>query len=116
MLAIPLTKKSSLKNPPIATIVLILINVFVFIVFQSGDDERLATAVKFYFQSGLDEIEAPLYLDYLKTNKPKAYQEITEHKGEDESAARMALFTRIEYDTAFMDLLEKGQLPYADPF
>lgn len=116
MLAIPLTKKSSLKNPPIVTIVLILINIFVFIIFQTDDDERLATAAKFYFQSGLDEIEAPLYLDYLKTNKPQAYQDITEQKGEDESAARMALFTRIEYDTAFMDLLEKGQLPYADPF
>lgn len=114
MLAIPLTKKSSLKNPPVATIVLILINIFVFIIFQTDDDERFATAAKFYFQSGLDEIETPLYLDYLKTNRPQAYQEIMEQKGEDHSAVRQELFTRIEYDAAFLNLLEKGQLPYAD--
>ena len=114
MLAIPLTKKSSLKNPPVATIAIILVNIFVFAIFQTDDDERHAAAANFYFQSGLYEIEAPLYLDFLKTRRPQAYQEITKQMGADDSAAALGLYHRLEYDTPFMDLLEKGRLPYGD--
>jgi membrane associated rhomboid family serine protease len=114
MLAIPLTKKSSLKNPPIATIAIILINIFVFAVFQADDDEHYATALNFYFESGLDEIEFPLYLDYLKTRQPQEHEKIKTQMDADKDAAQRALFGRIEYDADFLNLFEKGQLAYAD--
>ena len=114
MLAIPLTKKISLKTPPAATIAIILINIFVFIVFQTNDGERYAAAADFYFQSGLDEIEFPLYLDYLKAHLPEEYQKVKAHIGTNNPTAEQELYQRIEYDAPFQDLLEKGQLPYDD--
>jgi membrane associated rhomboid family serine protease len=112
MLAIPLTKKISLKNPPIVTIAIILLNIFVFVVFQSNDDERYAAAVDFYFQTGLDKIEIPLYLDYLKAHLPEEYQKVKKKLDSDDAAARPKLFTRMELDTAFQDSMEKDQLAY----
>jgi membrane associated rhomboid family serine protease len=114
MLAIPLTKKISLKNPPVATIAIILINILVFFVFQSNDEERYAAAVDFYFQSGLEEIEKPLYLDFLETRRPQEYRTIKDKIASDPSAGEKELFRQMEYDAAFLDLVENGELAYGD--
>lgn len=112
MLAIPLTKKSSLKNPPVATIAIILINILVYILFQTNDGERYAAAEDFYFQSGLNEIEIPLYLDYLKAHRPQEYQKIEKQIDANHPTGDQGLYHRLELDTPFQDLLEKGQLAY----
>jgi membrane associated rhomboid family serine protease len=65
MIAIPLTKKISWRTPPMVTIAIILVNVFVFFVIQGEDDARFMEAQNFYFESFLDRIEIPIYLDFL---------------------------------------------------
>ncbi|MGD9077668.1 MAG: hypothetical protein PVJ69_20790, partial [Desulfobacteraceae bacterium] len=65
MLIIPLTGKISKQNPPIATILLILINCLVFFIFQWGDDEKYRKAFEFYLESGLAKMEVTRYRDYL---------------------------------------------------
>jgi membrane associated rhomboid family serine protease len=114
MLAIPLTKKISLKNPPVATIAVILINILVYFLFQTHDRERYAAVEDFYFQSGLNKMEIPLYLDYLKTRRPQEYQKIKEKIGTDNPTAEQRLYHCLENDPPFLDLIEKGQLPYGD--
>jgi membrane associated rhomboid family serine protease len=116
LLAIPLTKKIHLKNPPVATIAIIMINVLVFIIFQTHDGERYAAAKSFYFRSGLSEIEFPLYLNYLKAHRPQEYRKLEKKIDPQNPAGARRLYHRLQYDTPFIDLLEKGQLPYGSKF
>jgi membrane associated rhomboid family serine protease len=89
MLLIPLTDKISWRNPPIVTILLILINCLVYFVFQFNDSEKYIQAEEYYFESGLAEIEIVQYVKYRnpshndisifhangKLNKDKAFQQ-----------------------------------------
>lgn len=61
---IPITGKISLRNPPVVTIALILINCLVYFIFQAGDAEKTGSAFTYYFDSGLAEMEARAYIDY----------------------------------------------------
>jgi hypothetical protein len=110
LLAIPLTKKSSLKNPPAATIAIILVNVLIFIIFQTNDGERYAAAENFYFESGLDKVEIPLYLDFLEDHRPQEYQKTKDQIDANKLAGEQGVYSRLKYDTPFIDLLEEGQL------
>ena len=62
---IPLTNKISWRNPPVLTILLILVNLFVYMVVQSDDDENETNAARYYRDSGLAKIELSYYVDYL---------------------------------------------------
>lgn len=64
MFILPLSGKLSRRNPPYITLGIILLNVFVFFVFQSGDNKKYAEAVDYYFKSGLAQIEVDKYLEY----------------------------------------------------
>lgn len=66
MLIIPLTGKLSWRNPPFVTIGIILINCLVYFLFQTTDTQRLYEAHKYYFDSGLAQIEMPRYFQYLE--------------------------------------------------
>lgn len=66
MIIIPADQALNWRNPPIATLLLIVINCVVFFAYQSGDDERYRNAVSFYVESGLLEREATLYLDFIE--------------------------------------------------
>ncbi len=67
LLLVPLEKKIELRRFPVITILLILINAIVFFVGQANDDKKQEEAVEYYADSGLGEIEVPLYLKYLET-------------------------------------------------
>ncbi|MFH0730261.1 MAG: rhomboid family intramembrane serine protease [Pseudomonadota bacterium] len=69
MLLIPITGKSSWKNPPFITIGLIVINILIYILLQSNDGELRYEAEKFYFESGLAKIEITRYLRF--SGKPE---------------------------------------------
>ena len=65
---IPITGKIGLKNPPVVTISLILINCLVFFVFQFNDTKQSQKAIEYYYQSGLAEIEARQYIAYAEAD------------------------------------------------
>lgn len=73
MLIIPVEQKPDLRNPPWATLFLILINCLVFFLYQSGDDQRMERVMEAYQESQLIEAEGPLYLEYLK-DQPAHWQ------------------------------------------
>ncbi len=66
MFILPLANKTGKKKLPVATILIILINVVVFFTFQSGDERRYTGAAEYYIESGLAKIEIPEYVNHLK--------------------------------------------------
>lgn len=66
---IPVENKPQWQNPPILTIVLILISVGCYFTWQNKDTEREAIAVQYYINAGLAAIEIPAYITYLESKK-----------------------------------------------
>ena len=67
MLIIPLTGKISRRTLPVGTLIIILLNCFVFFIWQSDDNENYHQAKEYYFTSGLVRMEVPRYIKYLGT-------------------------------------------------
>jgi membrane associated rhomboid family serine protease len=65
MIVLPTEKRFDWSNPPFALLLIILLNVVIFFIFQFGDNEKLGTAIGLYQQEGLFEVEWPEYQDYL---------------------------------------------------
>jgi membrane associated rhomboid family serine protease len=113
MFFIPFFRKVDWSNPPLITILLIMLNCLIFIIFQGRDDQYTEQAYEFYLQSELPDIEIPLYFDYLQKNnrfqKIEDYQAYLDQGGE----YRLAVAAPMQQDTGFMRLLENGSL-FAD--
>jgi membrane associated rhomboid family serine protease len=72
MLIIPVENRPDWKNPPLATLLLILVNVLVFFCYQGRDPDRLEESWHWYMDSGLAEREQQPFHNYLKTLPPEA--------------------------------------------
>ncbi|BFM21453.1 rhomboid family intramembrane serine protease [Gilvimarinus japonicus] len=71
MLIIPIQDKPDWSRPPLITLALIALNVFVFLFYQGNDDAKLALAADTYHSHQLDDIERPYYRDYLQAYHPE---------------------------------------------
>lgn len=73
MFIVPLSGTVSWKNPPVVTIMLIVVNTLVYLLFQTGDDESYMKAMEYYFTSGLARIEVSAYVTHegLDRKNPK---------------------------------------------
>jgi hypothetical protein len=72
MLIVPVENRPDWKNPPVATLLLIIVNVLVFFVYQGKDPQRLEQSYRWYVESGLYERERQPFLDYLQRAHPEA--------------------------------------------
>ena len=108
MMIIPITQKSGWHNPPYLTILLILINCFVFFVFQGGEEQQMKKVTDFYSSSGLAKIEGPLYEEYLqkegKTDKLEKYQKQLKLYGESTT------YVAIAKDSVFFKKLQADKV------
>ncbi len=102
-LAIPLESRPTWRNPPWLTVLLILVNVFIFWGPQRSEKVKMDKAQAFYFASPLPAIELPTYVEFLKQkNSPKfdtANQWLQKRAGE-------PLLEMMESDTAFAERLD----------
>ena len=110
MFIIPLEKSIDWKKPPLITILLILVNSFVFFFIQTDDDALFEEAVNYYLNSALPEIEFPFYTETLE-----ARGEITEpinwqEELQNESLLPIMLLMQMESDEAFMTKLRAHQV------
>jgi membrane associated rhomboid family serine protease len=110
MLIVPLTGKLSWRNPPAITAVIILINCLVYFLWQADDMQRLYKAELYYFDSGLAQIEIPLYLKY-RTEQSDAPPPA---EGDLDEAAVARAFQQMEADVEFLQLLHKGRIVTGD--
>ena len=110
MFFIPFFRKVDWTNPPLVTLLLILINCLIFIIFQSEDDAHTEKAYAYYLESDLPKLEIPLYFDYLKKNnrwkKVELYQKYLD-EGEEYT---LAVVVPMRQDPQFMQQLEAGKL------
>jgi len=65
---IPIDKKPDWHNPPIITLLLIVINIFCFTLLAT-DNTHKVSAFDYYLRSALPEIEIPAYIKHLQTRE-----------------------------------------------
>ncbi|MFZ5522771.1 MAG: rhomboid family intramembrane serine protease [Pseudomonadota bacterium] len=79
MFIIPVGNRVDWKRPPVVTLLLILINCFVFFFLQAGSDRTDEKAMRYYFSSELPEWELNRYSEYLeKEGDPAETQQFSE--------------------------------------
>lgn len=116
---LPFDRKLDWTNPPYVTIFLILLNCFIFSIFQSNDSKQFTLAYDYYFDSELPEIELPYYILYLKhqTNYQlvTAIQNNIDHKNE---PALMKQVVDMLHDGAYKKALQQNKIirPENDDF
>ena len=110
MLIIPLTGKISKQNPPIVTILLILINCFVFFIFQWGDDEKYRKAFEFYLESGLAKMELTRYRDYIIDTRGEGSLPAFLEQKELSDDAFMHLYPEMQRDKVFLNKLHNEEI------
>jgi hypothetical protein len=112
MLIVPIENRPDWKNPPLATILLIVINVLVFFVYQGRDPQRAEQAHRWYVESGLLEREHQPFLDYLKRSNGALLEDL-DGAGDDADepqqavGQRRAQFQHAAYDPAFALALQQ---------
>ena len=99
MLIIPIEQKLDGSNPPVATLLLILINCFVFFGYQSNDESVWQEAIEVYQSQALYFYEHRIYSEYLAEKSPDLYQEFKQF---DEAKASYWMLS----DKAFAHYLE----------
>ncbi|HEV8692827.1 MAG TPA: rhomboid family intramembrane serine protease [Lysobacter sp.] len=112
MLILPLHRPLNRANFPIATALLVLINVFVYFGFQVADESAMDSAQRYYVESGLGRYEAPAYQRHLENTSQR--EALAEWR-------RVPAEQRAEYvgahtitDVAFTQALYRGEL-FANP-
>lgn len=107
MFLLPVTQKISWKNPPIIVILLVIVNCFVFFIFQSNEREKMLAAMEYYHDSGLINVEVPRYLAYLQeqgdTDVPASLDDMEEGES-------FLFYHRMEQDGPFMAKLKADQI------
>jgi membrane associated rhomboid family serine protease len=68
MLIIPLPRKLSLATFPFMTVLLLIVNVFVYFAWQLPDARVTQNFAQAYVKSGLAKQELPVYVDWLSAN------------------------------------------------
>ncbi len=106
MLVVPVTRKINWKKPPVVTIAIILIAVFVFFVIQRNDHQLSIQAENFYFDSGLAQIELPYYLKFLNRETGASHPD-PEKLNKDQA---FAYHMELESDFEFLEKLRTNQI------
>ena len=102
MIVVPVEKRIDWKRPPVVLIALVLINILVFVFYQSGDAELVEEAISVYHSNELLEVELPAYKAYMRKADPSF--EI------DESDPFLSWY--IVSDTAFASFIDERQKRY----
>jgi hypothetical protein len=110
MLIVPLSGKISWRNPPWITIGIILINSFVFFLFQTGEDERYREAMSFYFESDLARMEISAYLAYLEADKGDRNMAALRNQENMEPQALFQFYRNMQRDRDFLHKLHNDEI------
>ncbi|MCG8673446.1 MAG: rhomboid family intramembrane serine protease [Pseudomonadales bacterium] len=65
MLIVPIEKGLDWSRAPVVTGLFVLLNCFIFLIWQTGDDSKIEDAIAFYEQSSLAKVEFPIYISHL---------------------------------------------------
>ena len=113
MVIIPVENRPDWRNPPLATLLLIVINVLVFFLYQGKDTQRLEQSYEWYAQSGLLERERQPFLNYLDRANPELLEKFDTSADDDNTHPQQiawqhdAQFQHAAHDRAFARALHQ---------
>lgn len=99
MLIIPIENRPDWSKPPVITLALILLNIAIFMFYQGSDDAIVERAYQFYESQQLLDYERQPYLDYLRSEDPEGWEELSSIEDEARQSARLRWW--IMFDRAF---------------
>jgi membrane associated rhomboid family serine protease len=111
MIVIPFERSIDWRRPPLITFALVAINLLVFLGFQLDDRREIAEVKRYYYESGLAEIELPRYRAYLERRGDDGF---VERFGDHLDDPRAPWFDRLIADSDFLAKLEAGEIIAAD--
>lgn len=103
MLIVPVENRPDWKNPPLATLLLILVNVLVFFVYQGKDPQRIEQSYRWYAESSLLERERQPFLDYLGRTDPALRRQLDAPVDETTLQQRLAWQRDLQFQHAARD-------------
>ena len=108
---IPFDRRLDWRNPPVLTLLLILINVAVYVGWQRSDDLYEQQAYGYYFNSQLPSTEFPRYVDYVRAHgdahRARVLAQALDSKTED---GRAEIFNAMRADGPFLAKLDAEQV------
>ncbi len=108
MLIVPLGFKPDWRRPPVVTLLLVLVNCWVFFGLQGGDHEKIEQALTYYVESDLPEMEFPRYRQFLDENgKQKDSRAFARLEKE---APPFSAIVTLQNDAAFARALAGGKV------
>lgn len=114
LLLLPIDKKIDWRNPPVITILIVLVNCFIYFAMQSGDNERMQAAAKYYFSTDLPSIEFPEFADYLQRRGERsealAVREVLQDSSEDLSVEKAWILSYMMSKNGFMNELDRFEI------
>ena len=108
MFIIPLIGKISWRNPPFVTVAIIFINCLVFFLFQTGESEKHHEVSRYYFESGLANIEVPRYIAYREGHFQESDDSLDTQQFDEDTMIRFYL--EMERDSAFLKKLNNDEI------
>ena len=108
MFIIPLIGKISWRNPPFVTVGIILLNCLVFFLFQAGESEKHHEVSRYYFESGLANIEVPRYIAYREGRVQESDDSLDTQQLDEDTLVRFYL--EMERDFAYLNKLNNDEI------
>ena len=108
MFIIPLIGKISWRNPPFVTVGIILLNCLVFFLFQAGESEKHHEVSRYYFESGLANIEVPRYIAYREGPVQESDDSLDTQQLDEDTLVRFYL--EMERDFAYLNKLNNDEI------
>ncbi|MFZ6049152.1 rhomboid family intramembrane serine protease [Pseudomonas sp. CR3202] len=111
MIILPADQPLDWRRPPVITLLLILLNTLIYIVYQGGDQERTEQARQLYLDGGLLNRERALFIDHLTAREKLD----ADQRRAVDAMRRQDLASVILRDLEFEDWLHRAPAFQADP-
>ena len=109
--AFPLNDRPSWRNPPWATLLLVVLNFVVYFGPQVWDRKALEKAAAYYFKSDLPALELPRYAEYLRERGDRESMKWSERVDQALAARQLVpVFGLMQNDQAFLARLHAGEV------
>ena len=115
MLIIPYQTRFTAKSLPVVTLALVVINLLVYIVLQSGDQKAYERAADYYFSVQLPQVELPRYAAHLERRSDRRATQVLSviRSGPSDDEARVVLMI-MQRDREFMKEMKAGRVVRSD--
>ena len=113
-MAFPLNSRPDWRNPPLLTILLIVINCAIYFGPQRWEEHALEKARAYYGQSELPRVELPRFVEYLHRGTPEQQIDAVWAQRALQANGYYPVLGLMERDPRFISALRSGQILHPD--